>query len=98
MIKTTNDMKFAPNHVPIHVGDRVEWKNTSVLVHTATDMPGLASNPKDAALPQGAKGFNSGNLAPGATYRHTFSVPGTYRYFCIPHEAAGMLGTIVVTR
>jgi plastocyanin len=29
--------------------------------------------------------------------RHTFDVPGTYQYFCIPHEMAGMTGTVVVT-
>jgi plastocyanin len=25
-------------------------------------------------------------------------VPGTYRYFCLPHEKAGMVGVIVVKK
>jgi plastocyanin len=33
---------------------------------------------------------------PGNTYQHTFTVPGTYRYFCQPHESNGMVGEVVV--
>jgi plastocyanin len=32
----------------------------------------------------------------GFEYEYTFEVPGTYEYFCQPHKAAGMVGTIVV--
>ena len=35
-------------------------------------------------------------LNKGDTFKQTFNVPGTYKYFCIPHEAACMVGTIVV--
>jgi plastocyanin len=28
----------------------------------------------------------------GATYVRTFDVPGQYTYFCIPHEALGVVG------
>ncbi len=56
--------------------------------------PGLGGG--DVALPVGAKPFNSGNLKPGQAYRHTFTVPGRYRYFCVPHEGAGMIGEVVV--
>jgi plastocyanin len=48
-------------------------------------------------MPAGAKPFNSGNIEPGKQYPHTSTVPGTYKYFCIPHGALGMVGTIVVT-
>lgn len=92
----TDQLKFIPARVSVHVGATVRWKSESVLVHTVTDVPSLAADPKDAALPQGANPFNSGNIAPGGTYEHSFKIAGTYRYFCIPHEAAGMLGTIVV--
>ena len=27
---------------------------------------------------------------------HTFTIPGVYDYLCMPHEAAGMVGRIVV--
>jgi plastocyanin len=96
IVKMSDQLMFQPVHITIHRGETVEWKNTSVLVHTVTDKPELATNPKDAALPKGAKGFNSGNLAPNKIYRHTFTIPGHYRYFCIPHEAVGMVGDVRV--
>jgi plastocyanin len=95
-VKMSDQLTFEPDHVTIHSGDTVEWKNTSVLVHTVTDVIKSAGNRKDAAIPKGAAGFDSGDLAPGASYRHTFMQPGQYRYFCKPHEAAGMTGVITV--
>jgi plastocyanin len=35
-------------------------------------------------------------VSPGEVYRHMFTIPGTYRYFCMPHESSGMLGQVVV--
>jgi plastocyanin len=32
----------------------------------------------------------------GTTYEHTFTTPGTYPYFCAPHYAVGMKGTVTV--
>lgn len=96
VVRMTDQMKFVPARVTVHVGDTVEWKSDSVLVHTVTASPSLAADKQDVSLPQGAEPFNSGNIPPGGTFAHTFRVAGTYRYFCIPHEAAGMLGTVVV--
>ena len=45
-----------------------------------------------------ASGFDFGNIVPGGSYRRTFTTPGTYSYRCIPHEQAGMVGTVVVSR
>jgi plastocyanin len=42
------------------------------------------------------KGFDSGTLAPGATFSHTFEQAGTFAYHCKPHQAAGMVGTVIV--
>ena len=41
-------------------------------------------------------GFDSGPLGPGATYRRSFSTPGSHAYHCVPHRAAGMVGTVIV--
>ncbi|WP_241997224.1 plastocyanin/azurin family copper-binding protein [Halorubrum sp. SD626R] len=35
-------------------------------------------------------------MAPSENYEHTFEEPGTYEYFCIPHEGSGMVGTVRV--
>ncbi|RLM94538.1 halocyanin [Halobellus sp. Atlit-38R] len=32
----------------------------------------------------------------GFTYSHTFETLGAYEYYCVPHQSAGMVGTIEV--
>lgn len=96
VIKLSDTLKFTPARVTVKVGETVRWQNASVLVHTVTDDPDLVAREADYALPEGAKPFTSGNIKPGGSYRHTFTVPGTYRYFCIPHEAAGMIAELEV--
>jgi plastocyanin len=61
-------------------------------------VPEDATNVNDVSLPKGAATFDSGFMPPGATFDYTFTVPGTYHYFCVPHEKAGMVGTIVVKK
>lgn len=96
-VRMTNQLAFQAGEVRIPVGGVVEWHNDSVLVHTVTADPAEAAQPeKSVALPEGAQPFDSGLLDPGERWRHRFEEPGRYRYFCIPHEAAGMLGTVVV--
>lgn len=97
-VTMSNELKFEPRTVAIKVGQTVEWRNDSVLVHTVTADPRLAAKAVHVALPAGAKPFNSGQIKPKATFRHSFETAGTYRYFCIPHEATGMVGEVVVTR
>ena len=41
------------------------------------------------------KELNSGSIANGGTYQHTFANAGTYSYFCTIH-GTGMAGTVVV--
>jgi plastocyanin len=33
----------------------------------------------------------------GQSYSHTFDTSGQYTYFCIPHEALGMVGQVTVS-
>lgn len=89
--------KFQPSRVTIPVGGTVEWKNQTNEVHTVTDISSEANYPKDAELPSHAEGFSSGGIMPGETYRHTFKVPGRYKYFCKLHEVFHMTGEVVVT-
>lgn len=96
VVGMTNSLDFTPAKVTIRAGETVVWKNGSVLVHTVTAIADSAADPAHVELPDGAEPFGSGRFGPGESYRHTFTVPGTYRYICIPHEAAGMTGTVVV--
>jgi plastocyanin len=96
VVRMTDRLRFDPSRVTITAGATVKWENPSKLVHTVTADSGLAVSPQDVQLPPGARPFNSGKIAPGEGYSHTFTVPGLYRYFCIPHEIMGMVGEIVV--
>lgn len=96
-VSMTDALRFEPAALTVRRGATVTWRNTSATMHTVTDDPGKAANKADAALPEGAQPWDSGNINPGQTFQHTFDTPGTYKYFCTPHEAAGMLGTINVT-
>jgi plastocyanin len=94
---TMSGFSFEPAHVSIKAGQSVEWNNTAAFeTHTVTADPKLAQDRKSVALPSGAEPFNSGDLKTGNVFRHTFTVPGLYRYFCIPHEKMGMIGEVEV--
>lgn len=96
VVGMTNTLKFTPDTVRVDVGETVRWENTSIVVHTVTADPEEATLDESVRLPEGASPFDSGNMDPEATFEHTFEVPGTYRYFCIPHEATKMFGTVIV--
>jgi len=73
---------FSPQTIEIAAGDTVTWTNNDSTSHTATQSPS-------------GSGFQSGTLAPGASFSQTFDTPGTYDYFCEFH--ANMTGTVVVS-
>lgn len=58
--------------------------------------PAQAADPSHVALPEGAETFDSGFIEADGSYSRTFDVAGEYRYFCIPHEGAGMVATLTV--
>jgi plastocyanin len=41
-------------------------------------------------------GFDSGNVAPGGSWTYKFTKAGAHSYVCVPHQAAGMRGTVIV--
>lgn len=95
-VEMTQALKFAPAEITIAKGETVTWTNVSDVPHTVTADPAKANDASHVRLPDGAETFDSGMIDPGGTFSRTFDVPGRYTYFCIPHEAAGMVGEIVV--
>jgi len=79
---TISNFKFAPASVTVTAGSVVTWTNSGPSVHTTTS---------NASPPV----WDSGNLAKGAKFSHTFAKPGTYAYHCSIHPQ--MKGTVVVT-
>jgi len=96
VVGMTNQMEYTADTVRVQVGETVRWENSSAVMHTVTADPEEAFKDDSVKLPEGASTFNSGNMDPDQTFEHTFDVAGTYRYFCIPHEAVGMVGTVIV--
>jgi plastocyanin len=88
---------FVPATVNIKVGDTVKWTNPAVMTHTVTFDPAQAATASNVVLPAGVAPFGSDNMEEDATFSHTFTVKGTYKYICKMHEAMGMVGTVVVS-
>lgn len=95
---TDKPPKFKPLKITVKVGQTVEWINNAETLHSVTTDADSAQKPTDVSLPPGAKPFDSGFMKPGATFDYTFTVPGTYKYLCLPHEKDGMIGTVVVSK
>ncbi len=66
---------FQPNPVQVSVGSTVTWTNNDPQPHTATS--------GENATPDGR--FDSGIMAPEATFEHTFTEAGEFPYFCLLH-------------
>jgi plastocyanin len=96
VVKMTDQNKYDPDTVTIAKGGTVTWQNTSSTVHTATFDPSKVANKADVSLPEGVQPFDSGLIQAGQSWSHTFTEAGTYKYTCIPHEALGMHGTVIV--
>ena len=96
---------FEPSTITVAPGEDVVWYNNSARAHSITaydeGIPADANYfatggyESTAAAREAWDGMN-GAITSGETYSHTFEVPGRYNYFCIPHERAGMVGTVVV--
>jgi plastocyanin len=70
---------FSPANLLVRAGATVVWTNDDAIPHTAT---------------ADDRSWSSGDLQPGATYRRTFTTPGSYPYTCLYHP--WMRGTITV--
>jgi plastocyanin len=95
-VQMVQGVGFEPGMMRINVGDTVSWKNNTREMHTVTFDPDLAADAAHVSLPEGVEPFDSGEIAPGDSFTHTFDKAGVYHYICKPHEEHGMVGTIVV--
>jgi plastocyanin len=86
--------RFDPETLEIKRGDTVTWTNPGFVTHTVTCDPAIS---KTCVLPAGAAAFSSPDMEEDATFSHTFTAAGTYKYVCKYHEAMGMIGTVVVS-
>lgn len=97
VVVMTDQLKFVPDKLTVRVGETVTWQNSGSVAHTVTADPAKAQNKAHVKLPAGAEPWDSGILTGGQSWSRRFDVPGEYAYFCIPHEANGMVATLTVT-
>ncbi|MGH2736480.1 MAG: cupredoxin domain-containing protein [Actinomycetota bacterium] len=97
------DQRFEPETITVSVGETVTFVNEDGEQHTVTAVED--SIPDDAEYfasggfeseREARESLSEGLLAQGETFEVTLEVPGTYEFFCIPHEQSGMRGTIEV--
>jgi len=86
---------FDPIGLFVRPGTTVRWV-VRQNVHTTT-----AYHPRNdhhpLRIPTAATPWDSKFLVnPGDHFEVTLTIPGVYDYYCAPHEAAGMVGRIVV--
>jgi plastocyanin len=79
------DNTFRPERLEVAPGTEVVWTNNGRNAHDIASEFGF--------------GVTAADFAPGDEYRHVFTDPGEYPYYCTIHgtATAGMIGTIVVT-
>jgi plastocyanin len=74
------ELAFNPATLTVPTGSKVTWTNNDTTAHTVTFDDGSA---------------DSGNLAVGSTFDHTFAAAGTFAYHCTIHSF--MKGTVTVS-
>ncbi len=95
-VEINDKLRFVPTEITIEAGDTVEWRNIGSIPQTVAADPRRAHSSRNIELPADAEPFDSGWVMGGQWVRYTFSEPGVYRYICLPHERARMLGTVIV--
>ena len=100
-----NAVAFEPAELTVSQGDTVAWTYNAGDAHNVVAYEDEI--PDDAGY-WASGGFDSeeaaragwengqGAVQSGQSYVHTFETTGTHEYFCIPHEAAGMVGSVIV--
>jgi YVTN family beta-propeller protein len=79
MAVSISGFAFAPETITVSPGQPITWTNMDAVAHTTTSDHGA---------------WDSGSLAPGASFTAALTDPGTYTYHCAIHPF--MTGTVVV--
>ena len=94
--ETRGSSAFAPSPFTLSLASdgSVKWRNGDVGTSGDAYGNGATSGTTHTITSDTQGAFDSGSLAPGATFEHTFTTAGTYHYHCSIHPT--MTGVIVV--
>ena len=79
------NMVFSQEIVRINLGDTVFWKS----IDKGHNVQFISKN----GVPEGVEKFKS---KIGKDTEYTFTIPGIYAYWCVPHKTMGMIGFVIV--
>merc|ERR1711935_773461 len=84
------ELGFFPNKITVAKGETVEFVNNKAFPHNVVfDEDNVPSGVNADAISH--EDYLNG---PGEKVTNKFDTPGTYGYYCEPHQGAGMQGTI----
>lgn len=89
-VDLTAENTFSPQAVTVKVGQTVRWVWRG-------GSHNVVSGAKAGTVCTEDGNFKSGAAVAGGTYDKKFEVAGTFPYYCEPHCAVGMTGTVIVT-
>ena len=78
-------MVFDSEIVRVNSGDTVLWESTD----PGHNVQFISKN----GVPEGVEKFKS---KVGKDAEYTFTIPGIYAYWCVPHKTMGMIGFVIV--
>jgi len=86
------ELAFVPGTVTIKAGETVTWTNNAGYPHNIVF--------DEDEIPDGANAASLSHEdylnAKGEQVSSTFKTPGSYSYYCEPHQGAGMQGKVIV--
>eukprot|EP01025_Chloroclados_australasicus_P032366 TRINITY_DN32819_c1_g1_i1.p1 TRINITY_DN32819_c1_g1~~TRINITY_DN32819_c1_g1_i1.p1 ORF type:complete len:191 (+),score=28.74 TRINITY_DN32819_c1_g1_i1:1-573(+) len=83
---------FSPNSISVKAGEEITWVNNKGFPHNIVFDEDEVPEGVDADALSNEDYLN----APGETVVRKLTIPGTYGYYCEPHQGAGMKGSITV--
>ncbi|XP_010459715.1 PREDICTED: plastocyanin major isoform, chloroplastic [Camelina sativa] len=87
-------LAFIPNDFSISKGEKIVFKNNAGFPHNVVfDEDEIPSGVDVAKISMSEEALLN---APGETYEVSLTEPGTYSFYCAPHQGAGMVGKVTV--
>jgi len=86
---------YSPDSITISVGETITWENNDTIDHTVTSTSDIGPACTEGGGSTTGLPLNSGIIAAGGTFSHTFDTAGTYHYVCTISGHL-MRGTVIV--
>ncbi|GAB2289264.1 hypothetical protein Dimus_023569 [Dionaea muscipula] len=87
-------LAFVPSEFNVAPGEKIVFKNNAGFPHNVVfDEDGVPAGVDVSTISMSDEDLLN---APGETYSVTLTKPGTYYFYCSPHQGAGMVGKVTV--